>query len=282
VNEIREYIRYDSLNLVSYIIYSEDGISISQGIGRTLNMSQGGILLEIEDLLDEDIKNISMTIAIGENVVNVGGRVAFTLITTAGFTEYGIQFIGTDRKTSEIIECFIDGSLSETQKKPRLLRKKDSRIDSFNLTIVKEHEIILEYIDSYRKLIENTDNRDLIIKIENLMIFLKKDMVSHFFFEENAVFKAALYGNHIDETTHAIINKFKNDHSILMSTLEEILSFLRIIKNEEKKEGEDSLIRKIFVFLGHTKKHCREESEILTSLINYDWEKMRYLNSLLA
>lgn len=280
MNESREYVRYDSLNLVSYTLFNTDDEIIDQGVGRTLNISSGGILLEIEDFVEDEIKNIRMEIALDDNIVTVDGRVAFTLLTTECYTECGIKFLETPHDVLKVIQDYIDNTLDKTKKKPGLLREKDARIDSLMLTLSNEHKIIDDYVDSYRNLVEKPENELTIQNISKLLTFLKKDTSDHFYFEEQAVFKAAIYDKIIDKQASDIVNKFKNEHIIMMKELNDIIAYIQLL-SEDSKTPDEFIIRKIYLLMGQAKKHSREEMELLVPLIEQNWEKMRYLNSLL-
>jgi len=45
-SERRRYIRPESLNLLDYIVVDEQGVQSEYSMGRTLNISIGGILME--------------------------------------------------------------------------------------------------------------------------------------------------------------------------------------------------------------------------------------------
>ena len=44
--------RADSHNILSYVCLDEENEIVEQGMGRTLNVSEGGILLETHDSID--------------------------------------------------------------------------------------------------------------------------------------------------------------------------------------------------------------------------------------
>ena len=46
--ERREFIRRDSLNLLDYVVLDKEGTTEDHGMGRTLNVSENGILLETQ------------------------------------------------------------------------------------------------------------------------------------------------------------------------------------------------------------------------------------------
>ena len=44
--ERRRHPRFESLNLISYVVYDETDNAVRQGMGRTLNISKTGICLD--------------------------------------------------------------------------------------------------------------------------------------------------------------------------------------------------------------------------------------------
>ena len=71
--EKRKHTRIDSLNL-SYFCLDENNQIIKQGMGRTLNVSESGILLETYFRIDSD-EHLMLTIAFEDHLIPVNGRV---------------------------------------------------------------------------------------------------------------------------------------------------------------------------------------------------------------
>lgn len=101
MNDKRSHQRFNSLNLVSYKLFDDKNELCAQGIGRTLNISQGGILLEIEDKLDDEIKGVYMEIALDDTLIIVSGSVSFTRKTNHGHIECGLNFREQIREASK-------------------------------------------------------------------------------------------------------------------------------------------------------------------------------------
>lgn len=280
MNENREFVRHESLNLVSYILFNSNDEIINQGVGRSLDISKGGILLEIEDLIDDEINTIRMEIALDDNIVSVDGRVAFTLLTTEGYTECGIQFKNTSSEIQANIQDYIDKNLRLKKKKPSPLRTKNTRIDSIELTLSNDHKIISDYIDSYRSMVETPENEFTMQNLSKLITFMAKDLSDHFYFEEEAVFKGSLSGSAIQTEIQVLVEKFKKDHAILINEMNAINSYIKLWVNEQKNT-DTFIIRKTYLFMGQIKKHNREEMELLLPLIDQDKEKLKHINALL-
>ena len=72
----RRHIRIDSLNL-SHITVSEDGAVVYQGMGRTLNVSESGILLETKYKLPAGDKLV-ISIGLEDDLMELYGQAVFT------------------------------------------------------------------------------------------------------------------------------------------------------------------------------------------------------------
>jgi hypothetical protein len=102
----RKHERYDSLNLISYLVIEEDGAEVAQGMGRTLNVSQSGIMLETHVALELQ-GSISLTIGLAEQTVDIKGQVIFCRPGKEGKHETGIEFESLDDTSREILNQYI-------------------------------------------------------------------------------------------------------------------------------------------------------------------------------
>ena len=104
--EKRKHARISSLNL-SYVCLDEKDQVVKQGMGRSLNVSESGILLETHFPID-DQHIVTLTIGLEENLVDIKGRPVHTRINDAGKYEVGIEFLKSDAKTRKALKQFID------------------------------------------------------------------------------------------------------------------------------------------------------------------------------
>ena len=102
----RKHTRFDSLNL-SYLCLDDDDNIVKQGMGRTLNISESGILLEAYFPIDASYR-IQLTIGLEEMLVDVNGRLAHSRPIEKGKHEVGIEFVDMDDDALEIIKIFIE------------------------------------------------------------------------------------------------------------------------------------------------------------------------------
>jgi hypothetical protein len=104
--EKRKHSRIDSLNLLNYVYSDESGDGSTQGMGRTLNVSESGILLETHTPININII-ISLTIGLEEDVVEIKGRIIYTQENDDKKYESGIEFFDVDDKAKEILKKYI-------------------------------------------------------------------------------------------------------------------------------------------------------------------------------
>lgn len=111
----RKHTRFESLNL-SYVCLDEDDNIVKQGMGRTLNISESGILLEAYFPIDTSYK-ILLTIGLEERLVDLEGRLAHSRPTEKGRHEVGIEFIEVDGNARRMLKDFIS-SISQEDPDP--------------------------------------------------------------------------------------------------------------------------------------------------------------------
>ena len=103
----RKHERIQSLNL-SYICLDEDQNIVKQGMGRTLNISESGILLETHFPI-EPKHVVQLTISLEENLLDLKGKPVHVRSSDEGKYEIGIQFVELDQGTSDLLKKFISG-----------------------------------------------------------------------------------------------------------------------------------------------------------------------------
>ena len=106
IQEKRKHARISSLNL-SYVCLDENNQVIKQGMGRSLNVSESGILLETHFPID-DQHIVRMTLGLEEDLIDVKGRPVHTRMNDAGKYEVGLEFVKSDAKTRKALKKFID------------------------------------------------------------------------------------------------------------------------------------------------------------------------------
>ena len=112
--EKRKGPRIDSPNLLSYICLDEDNSELTQGMGRTLNISEGGILLETHTSMNPH-QMISLTIAMEDDMLEIKGKITFCKKREDGKFETGVRFTEKDEAKERFLKQFIvmlDGHIS--------------------------------------------------------------------------------------------------------------------------------------------------------------------------
>lgn len=98
--------RIDSHNLLTYICLDEDNHELKQGMGRTLNVGEGGILLETHTPM-EPKEIVVLTVGLEEELMEIRGRITFCNSREDGNFESGIQFIEIDDEKLQFLKQFI-------------------------------------------------------------------------------------------------------------------------------------------------------------------------------
>jgi len=101
----RKHERIESLNL-SYICLDEDKNIVKQGMGRTLNISESGILLETHFPI-ESKHTLQLTISLEEDLLDIKGKPIHIRSIQGGKHQIGIQFLDLDPKSTKILKKFI-------------------------------------------------------------------------------------------------------------------------------------------------------------------------------
>jgi len=106
MNEKRKHPRVDALNL-SYICLDEDQHVIKQGMGRTLNVSEAGILLETHFPIEAK-HTVILSVGFKERLVDIKGRPAHIRSKGAGVYEIGVEFTDLDETARHALKEYLD------------------------------------------------------------------------------------------------------------------------------------------------------------------------------
>ncbi len=121
IKENRKHERVAYLNLLHFTGYRDDVI-IKHGMGRTLDVSEAGILLETHFLMELQ-DQLSLTIGLEDDLVEMKGRVVYCTKEEGGKFKMGIEFFEVDNKALQMLKQYIvlfkslgDSSANETRK----------------------------------------------------------------------------------------------------------------------------------------------------------------------
>jgi c-di-GMP-binding flagellar brake protein YcgR len=101
----RKHERIRSLNL-SYICLDEANNIIKQGMGRTLNISESGMLLETYFQIEPE-HIVRLTISLEEDLLDIKGKPVHIRTNQEGKYEIGIEFFEFDQNSIEMLKNFI-------------------------------------------------------------------------------------------------------------------------------------------------------------------------------
>jgi hypothetical protein len=106
ITEKRKYPRFDSPSLLSYTCRDKQGSIINQGMGRTLNVSEGGILLETYQQLEQH-HYIFLTIGLHDELMEVKGEIIYYRKDDDGNFRFGIRFMELDDSALSLLKKYI-------------------------------------------------------------------------------------------------------------------------------------------------------------------------------
>ncbi len=106
-DERRRDPRLKRLNMVSLSRCNEMGVWLDQAVGRTLDISQNGILLELDHYLESGAR-VRLEVALAEDVIALGGVVCHVEV-IEGLERYtvGIEFQELTPKARATLEDYI-------------------------------------------------------------------------------------------------------------------------------------------------------------------------------
>ena len=110
----RKHLRVNSLNL-SYVFVDGNNDEGKQTIGRTLNVSESGILLETHIPVNLNDK-LLLTIGLKEDLVDINGKVVHVAKDEDGKYEVGVQFTDKDDAASKILGNYIKAFKDKKEK----------------------------------------------------------------------------------------------------------------------------------------------------------------------
>lgn len=99
--------RLESLNLVSISHKNPSGEVDLETVGRTLDLSLGGILLEVPVPIPEPHGTIEITIGFKEHVIVAKGRIVHQRQLDGGMTGLGISFTEIPASDRRILSDFL-------------------------------------------------------------------------------------------------------------------------------------------------------------------------------
>lgn len=106
-NGQRRSIRMDALNLLEYVLLDDKGEIVTRAMGRTLNISMKGILLETHIPFVPD-QRLLITLGLEEDLVDVKGMVKHAERRDDRYFSAGIEFLEIDGEGLRVIENYLN------------------------------------------------------------------------------------------------------------------------------------------------------------------------------
>jgi Tfp pilus assembly protein PilZ len=104
--ERRRSERKESLNLLDNIVLGDTGETVAHQMGRTMNMSEKGLLLETHIPFKVE-QEIIITVALDENLVEIHGKVKY-IESSGEVFRAGIEFVKIDNKGEQTLKKYLD------------------------------------------------------------------------------------------------------------------------------------------------------------------------------
>ncbi len=102
----RLHSRIDALNLIAYECMDESGQVVMHGMGRTLNISEGGILLKTHVQIEQQY-DASLSIGLENDLIDIKGKVVASKPGKVDNFESGIKFLEISEKELSILKLYI-------------------------------------------------------------------------------------------------------------------------------------------------------------------------------
>ena len=105
-------LRIKNLNLVQVSRFNEEGSQADLATGRTLDISQGGIRLELYHPLPLRTL-VALTLALGETLIEIQGKVVYLEEIDEERCAMGIQFRNMNEADRQALDNYLDQATSD-------------------------------------------------------------------------------------------------------------------------------------------------------------------------
>ncbi len=102
----RLHTRINALNLIAYDCMDEDGQVVMHGMGRTLNISEGGILLETHIQIEQQYDAL-LSIGLDNDLIDIKGKIVSSKPGKVDKFESGIKFLEIGETEIAILKLYI-------------------------------------------------------------------------------------------------------------------------------------------------------------------------------
>jgi c-di-GMP-binding flagellar brake protein YcgR len=109
--ERRNHPRVESVNHVSYACIDQSDTEFWSGFGRTIDVSENGIMLETEEPVESSCV-LLMGVSLQDELIEVKGKIVHTRVDPEGKHRTGIQFVTVRESDRKIIKDFVQASMA--------------------------------------------------------------------------------------------------------------------------------------------------------------------------
>ncbi len=115
-HESRYHSRFESVHLVQFTHFDETFRKDIEDMGRTLDISEGGIMLECKQTLPAGTQ-VELNIAIDEKIITVRGEIVHVMPAQGTRVDIGVKFTLITKKDKQLINDFV----SSLENRPTIL-----------------------------------------------------------------------------------------------------------------------------------------------------------------
>ena len=98
--------RIDKINLVQVSRFDEEGFRADLATGRTLNISRGGMRLELHHPLPLR-STVNINLVLDNRILDVSGTVVYLAALDEETSNMGIRFEGLDEETAQLLDAYM-------------------------------------------------------------------------------------------------------------------------------------------------------------------------------
>jgi hypothetical protein len=98
--EKRRHVRVETSNCILYESHENEETIVSRSMGKAINISQSGILLETPSPIEVEAVTL-VTADLEGKLIEINGKVIYCRETDSGIYQSGVSFIGSDEETAK-------------------------------------------------------------------------------------------------------------------------------------------------------------------------------------
>ncbi len=96
----RKHVRVETSNLITYESIDKDDEIVFNSMGKAINVSRSGILLETAHLIEAEYVSLR-TFDLDNKLIKLKGQLIYCRKTDSGLYQSGIRFVGSEEETAK-------------------------------------------------------------------------------------------------------------------------------------------------------------------------------------